>query len=566
MEKTVNRNSTARTNHYGTVPKEQIQRAKFPMPQTRKQAFNASDIIPIMVEPTLPGDVWRHREHIMARLATPIAPVVDDLYLETYYFYLPNRILWPTQSNSNGDQEGWETFITGWSNKSVSEITNLMIQPTTTGGDPAVLAGSVLDHMGIPPNTYEAPLNLTAFPLLGYLKIYNEWFRDQNLQEQWEWPNTNPIPTWQIEKTDTATQWDQMPLRANKRHDYFTASLPWPQKGTPVSMPIGTTAPVIPTGDAIPTWRNGISITDYSLESTSGSDNTTWGGPGVVPTGALMRWQDTKLVADLAAATSATINAFRVAITTQQFLELDARGGSRYVENHMAHWGVRVPDYTITRPVYLGGSKIPITVNPIAQTAADNNPEAPIQETALGNLAAEMHASGSKKTFTHSCDEHGYIIGVCVVRATPTYQQGIRRHWIGRNTRLDYPDPLFANIGEQAVQTLEIFTPADLAPTNAIWGYQERYGEMRVIPNEITGVLRSTYAAPMDWWHYAEEFATEPALNEDFITDKTKETLERSLAIDSANNWGAQIIMDIYHDSEVARLLPAYGVPGLARF
>ena len=212
------------------------------------------------------------------------------------------------------------------------------------------------------------------------------------------------------------------------------------------------------------------------------------------------------------------------------------------------------------RPEYLGGSRIPITINPIAQTAsydttvgADNSP--------VGNLGAEMHASSSTRTFTYAATEHGYIIGVCAVRATPQYQQGTRKHW-RRSTRLDYYFPVFAMIGEQAVDTQEIYQPLNNSPANATWGYQEAWAEYRYTPNEITGVLRSTVAQPLDWWHLSEEFATEPALNAAFITDKTQETLSRSLATETAQ-WSAQIIMDIQHDSQVARMMPTYSVPGL---
>ena len=254
-------------------------------------------------------------------------------------------------------------------------------------------------------------------------------------------------------------------------------------------------------------------------------------------------------------------------MATQQLLEKDARGGSRYVETLLVHFGVRSPDYRLQRPEYLGGSKIPITVNPIAQTAAYDAEPDPSAASNLGNLGAEMHASGHKRTFTYAATEHGYIIGIACVRATPTYQQGTRRHW-RRETRLDFAWPTLANLGEQAVATQEIYQPANNAPANSTWGYQERNAEYRYTPNEITGVLRSTAPQPLDWWHYAEEFGSEPALNASFITDKTQETLARSLAIDTATSqqWSAQIIMDILHDSNVARLMPAYSVPGLTRF
>lgn len=549
------RNKTAKQHNFATVPRAEIPRSKIPMRQTRKQAFNASELVPIYCEEVLPGDTWSHNESVLARLATPIAPLMDDLDLETFYFFVPNRIVW----------EDWEDFITG-----VDSTLQLPgIQAVTTGPIYEVLPDSVFDHFGLLPGVYdEAKFIVNALPFFGYFTIWNEWFRDQNLQEEWTWPD-NWTDAYSFSIQQDSVPWDQSCLRANKRHDYFTSSLPFAQKGPPVSIAFGSTAPIKTSSSAQVTGAQ----VAMGMRDTAGNQFLTnvdmivnsvgsqvWSGaaPGAPGIG---MYPD-NLYADLATATAATINAIRLAFQTQKLLERDARGGSRYVEQLMSHWGVRSPDYRLQRPEYLGGSKIPVVINPIAQTAT-YEAEPGLTNSALGNLGAEMHASGSKHSFTYAATEHGYIIGLALVRATPTYQQGTRRHW-RRRTRLDIFFPVFGALGEQAVATQEIYQPLGAAvPAFPTWGYQEHWAEYRYTPNEITGVLRSTNAQPLDWWHLSEEFGSEPALNASFITDKTQETLARSLATAPSEQWSAQIIMDILHTATVARLMPLYSVPGM---
>jgi len=342
----VNRNRTARQHNFATVPRSDIPRSKFRMRQTRKQAFNASELIPIMCEEVLPGDVWQHRESVMARLATPIAPVVDDMDLETFYFFTPNRITW----------DSWEDFITG-------NNTSLVI-PLITGRNDIntayeVKPNSVFDQFGILPQVYSVETNFNVLPIWAYFKIYNQWFRDENLQSEWIW---NPlwVATSNLSITQGGVTWKQQPIRVNKRHDYFTSSLPFAQKGAPVTMPLGTTAPVVSNGFPPTFWDNVSALETRQLQVGAGATaiNQTAAATGAHQ---LYFYQSaTGLQVDLSAATAATINELRQAFMMQSLLELDARGGTRYVEILRAHFGVISPDFRLQRSEYLGGGTVSI--------------------------------------------------------------------------------------------------------------------------------------------------------------------------------------------------------------
>jgi hypothetical protein len=424
-------------------------------------------------------------------------------------------------------------------------ISYVVPQITSPAGGYAV--GSIFDHFGLPTAgqiTGSNTVTHNALPLRAYNLIYNEWFRDENLQ--------NSLVVNTGDSGDDVTDYSM--VRRGKRKDYFTGALPWPQKGESVSLPLGTSAPVL-TNSSIIQFKSETNLIDVPMQKNSAGQFQPTSGGSWANDSRAMFGSNTGLYADLSDATAATINQLRQSFQIQKLLERDARGGTRYTELLRAHFGVTPQDYRLQRPEYIGGGSTYVNVNPIAQTSATSISGG---ATPLGNLAAMGTALASGHGFTYHAQEHGYIIGLVNVRADLTYQQGLPRMW-SRETRYDFYFPVFAHLGEQAILNKEIYVtggPND----DGVFGYQERWAEYRYKPSQITGLFKSTSAGTIDPWHYAQKFTSLPTLNSTFIQETPP--IDRTTAVGSAAN-GQQFLMDAFFDCKMARPMPMYSVPGL---
>lgn len=546
----MNRNSE---QHYAQVPHAEIRRAKFQRDFNLLTTMNEGDLVPIYLDEVLPADTFKINLNALVRMATPLYPVMDNAYMDFYFFFVPARLLWKHFQNLMGQNDS--TF---WAE--TTEYTT----PVTTAPEGGWNVGTLADYFGIP--TGVSGLKVNSLPFRAYAKVWNEWFRDENLQQ----PVTQSMDDTTTTGVNTGTNLSDaeaggLPLKVCKYKDYFTSCLPSPQKAAePVRLPM--------EGDAFIQWPTSAKrlVEDglfkdggENLEYIPGNTNLTIaakkrddnnGKSRVIFGGQTKNGEITyaSMMARLDNVTGATINELRQAIAVQHIFERDARTGTRYKEILKGAWGVTSPDARLDRSEYIGGHRMPINVNQVIQTSSTDS------TSPQGNTGAYSMTTLSRNMCTYSATEHGYVLGLAAIRVDHSYQQGLSRLWT-RNTRFSYYDPMLANLGEQAVLNQEIYAqgkPQD----EEVFGYQEAWADYRYRTNMVTSEMRSTYAQTLDAWHYADKYDALPTLSSSWIKEGT-ENIDRTLAVQSSNSH--QFICNFYYEQAWTRPMPIYSVPGI---
>lgn len=522
---------------FATIEAQNIQRSTFDRSFGHKTTIDAGKLYPLYWEFALPGDTFKVKPTIFGRFATPLKPIMDNLYVDVHFFSVPYRLVMDNFTRLMGEQPN-----PGDS----TDFTIPMMSPPTGG----YTEESIFDYFGLP--TKVEDFEHSSLPLRAVNLIWNEWYRDENLQTRLT-----------VNKGDSADDPAiySLPIR-NKRKDYFTSALPWAQKADPVIVPLGDRAPITGLGLLSPNTVGTLNNVYYPGKTSTQSGQVGWSieatsatvGPGEA---AMFIKQEQggypDVYADLTNASAISINAFREAVTLQQFFELDARGGTRYTETIKAHFNVTSPDARLQRPEYLGGGSSPLTINPVAQQSASADGQTP-----QGNLAGIGTISMSQTGFTKTFTEHEIIIGFVSVRADLNYQQGLNRLW-SQKTRFDFYWPTFANLGEQAIKNKELKTTGNPLYDDATFGFQERYAEYRYRSSQISGLFRSNATQSLDVWHLAQELSGEPALNSAFITENPP--IDRVIAVPSQPAF----IIDAFFENIAARPMPVRSTPGLTR-
>lgn len=546
-----------RGHRFSDAPAMYMRRTKFDRSHVYKTTFNSGKLIPVFVDEVLPGDTTRMSVNYFARLATPIKPIMDNIYLDWFFFFVPNRLVW----------DHWQNFC--FEQEDPDDSTDYVI-PTIYShtSKENLLIGSLWDYFGLPINTTNDISGINALPFRAVYLIWNEWFRDENLQksvkiqkgdanEVLDFSRTSEQPSWLFNTEGNLIVGHACPPRG-KRHDYFTSALPWTQKGPGVSIGLAGTADVVLSSNDNPILFSGGSgnsafknMPVYSAKIGNEVDIQGYTGE-IANKGYLKFGSDVglKAYADLDSSSIFTINSLRTAFQMQKFYERLARGGSRYTEVLRSFFGVVSPDARLQRPEFLGSFTKMVNVNPIAQTSATDDTSPQGNLSAYGVTAAKFHG------FTKSFVEHGYVFGFVCARADLTYQQGINKMWL-RSTVYDFYWPTFAHLGEQAIELREIYAQGSEADTT-VFGYQERYAEYRYKPSQITGKFRSAVTGgTLDKWHLSQFFKTAPTLNEEFITENPP--IERIIAVPSE----PEFLLDVGFRYTTVRPMPMFGTPGL---